>query len=456
MRPLTQGGERVNRLLRCVAVALLLWPPVGLTQSVGPEGELVYHARARDTLIGLGRRLLIDPRRWPEVQSRNSIADPRHIPLGNPIRIPYSWLRLDDDTATVIAVSGDARAAGQPVSVDQTLPPGSRLQTGSDGSLTLHLADSSVLTLNKLSTLVLEEMRHVVGVEGAHTTRFKLETGRLQTQVKHQADVGRFEIRTPVAVSAVRGTEFRDGFDSESGGATTETLDGVVEVAGSGASVSVPSDFGTRVEKGAPPRPPIRLLPAPDLQSVAGNNNSTRLHLTWPAVPDAARYRFQLSAAPEFQAMLADVEVNEPQVDLPAPTDGNYWLRVRAIDGIGLEGHDAVRELAQHQVLAPVSPTLRRPEVTRKEIKLGWDAQEAVHYRVQVARDPQFDPPLVDQITDSPILTTQRFPPGIYYARVQTITQDGTEAPFGPSVKFRIALPRWLLLIPLLAVIPFV
>jgi hypothetical protein len=185
MSAAAQGFRAVSRLCWCVALVLglaLVWPVSGWAQSADPEGEFVYHARLHDTLIGLGRRLLKDPRRWPEVQSRNNIADPRHIPLGDSIRIPYSWLRLGSDTATVIAVSGDVRAGGQSVSVSQALPEGSRLQSGGDGSVTLLLADGSVLTLHKLSVLALEEMRRVTGVDDAHATRFKLESGRLQTQ----------------------------------------------------------------------------------------------------------------------------------------------------------------------------------------------------------------------------------------------------------------------------------
>ena len=541
-------GLRAGRWFRwCVELALVL-PVIGWAQSTDPEGEFVYHARPHDTLIGLGRRLLKDPRRWPEVQSRNNIADPRHIPLGDPIRIPYSWLRLGSDTATVIAVSGDVRGGGQSVSVAQALPEGSRLQTGGDGSVTMLLADGSVVTVHKLSVLALEQMRRVTGVEDAHVTQFKLESGRLQTHVKAHGDVGRFEIHTPVAVSAVRGTEFRDAFEPAGGSATTETLEGLVEVSGSGAAVAVPADFGTRVEQGAPPRPPIRLLPAPDLQSIAATNSSTRLHLSWTAVPGASHYRLQLASDSEFHAFLQDAELTDPEVDLPSPADGTYWLRVRAIDEIGLEGHDAVRSFLQHQlpaapsVVGPLtganiigestifswnepgagvhyrvqvakdadfnqmfferdtgevthvnldhvpsgqyfwrvsatddrgqsgdwstvqkytqrraSPIPHLPEFTRHEMQLRWDPQEGMRYRVQIARNPQFNAPLVDQTVESPNLTTRRYYLGTYYARIQTIAEDGSVAPFGQPLRFEVPVPLWLkILLPLLPLLQFV
>ena len=176
-------SRRPMAALRWFATLALILPGFSWAQSADPEGEFIYHARLHDTLIGLSRRLLREPRRWPEVQARNNIADPRRIPLGDSIRIPYAWLRLSADTATVVAVRGEVREGGRDVSVSQTLPEGSKLETGPDGSVALLLADGSEVTLQKLSVLSLEGMRRVTGLETAHDTRFKLESGRLQTRV---------------------------------------------------------------------------------------------------------------------------------------------------------------------------------------------------------------------------------------------------------------------------------
>ncbi len=184
MKGNAQGIGAMRATCGLTVLALLL-PGFAWAQLTAIEGEFIYHARPRDTLIGIGRRLLIDPRRWPEVQTRNNIADPRHIPLGDEIRIPYSWLRLGSDTATVVAVGGDVRENGHSVTRGQTLSEGDRIETGADGSVTLALADGSVVTLQKLSSLTLGEMRRVTGVEAAHDTRFKLESGRLQTGSSH-------------------------------------------------------------------------------------------------------------------------------------------------------------------------------------------------------------------------------------------------------------------------------
>ena len=459
MKGIAQGFRAMIKIGGLTALALML-PGLVLAQATTPVSEFVYHARAQDTLIGIARRLLIEPRRWPEVQARNNIADPRRIPVGNEIRIPYAWLRLSADTATVTAVNGDVREDGRSVVPGQTFPEGTRIETGPDGSATLVLADGSVVTVQKLSVLTLEEMRRVAGAEAAHDTRFKLESGRLQTRVKPHADVGRFEIVTPVAVSAVRGTEFRGAFEPGAGTATTETLEGSVAVSGSGTVVAVPADFGTRVAPNAAPLPPVRLLPAPDLQAIPPTNDANRLQFGWPAVLNATRYRLQLAPDAEFHSFVVDAVLDAPQADLPAPADGSYWLRVRAIDGLGLEGHDTVVSFVQHELPAPQrqpSPTPFPPTFAKHEMQLHWDPQDGMRYRVQISRDPQFNAPLADQTLDAPTISTRRLHPGTYFARVQTIAADGSTAPFGTPVKFEIHSPLWLkLLLPALTVLAVV
>ncbi len=527
----------------CWSVALAFAAP-GLAwgQSSTPDGEFIYHARARDTLIGISRRLLIEPRRWPEVQARNHIADPRRIPLGDEVRIPYAWLRMSPDAATVAAIRGDVRQGANHLAPGQTLAEGSEIQTGPDGSVTLELADGSAITLQKSSDLRLEEMRRVTGVPGAHDTRLELQSGRSQTVVKPQGDVGRFEIVTPVAVSAVRGTQFRDWFEPGAGNANTETLAGLVAVSGSNATVPVPANFGTRVERNSAPMQPRPLLPPPDLQALPATNGGSQLHLQWPAVPGATGYRVQLAPDAEFRAFLVDAEFATPQVDLPAPADGSYWLRARSIDDIGLEGRDAVKTLVQHQLppaptlatplpgtdvigagaaftwrgLGPgirqrlqiardanftnlflerdageathaeveqvppghyfwrvagvndkgeagewspaqeyiqrqVAPTPSAPTFVGREMQLHWEPQAGVRYRIQVARDPEFKAPLLERTLDTPGLSMRRPRMGVYYARVQTIAEDGSTGPFGESRKFEVPVPLWLkITLPLL------
>src|SRR5262249_32867433 len=243
-----------------------------------------YYAKPRDTLIGLSRRILQQPRRWPEVQERNHIRDPYRIKPGTPIRIPYSWLRLAPEAASVSNTTGTVTSAGQVVKQGQTLPQAPLIETGEDGSVAIDLADGSRLRLQKSSALQLQEMQRVEGIPDSHDTRVRLGSGHVETDVKPHRDVGRFEIVTPTAVLAVRGTTFRTNSSPVEQTVTAETLEGTVAVSAQAATVEIPANFGTRVTKDSPPLPPVPLLPAPDLSGVPSTNTQRTLQFTFAPI----------------------------------------------------------------------------------------------------------------------------------------------------------------------------
>jgi hypothetical protein len=437
----------VARALRRIALLLLVGPVAALTvpvlaraQAPSADEEFAYPARAGDTLIGIGQRLLLEPRRWHELKLRNHIGNPRRIPRGSVIRIPYAWLRMTPETAAATAVAGTVTGDGRPVTPGEALAPGTVLKTGADGSVTLTLADGSVITLQKSSVLRLEHMEAVRSVDAAHDIRLKLESGRLDTVVKPQRDVGRFEIVTPVALSAVRGTQFRAAFDADDQQAKTETLAGSVGVRAGSNAVLVPAGFGTRVDHAAPPLPPVALLPPPDLAGMPATHGQALLQVAFEPVAGAQRYRIQLAPDPDFHSIAADTESTAPLVRIADLPDGRYWLRVRSIDRLGLEGPDAVRALVQHTLPDPPQPTMPPPaaRLTGTQARFEWLAQSAgTHYRLQLARDPAFAD-LAAERSDlsTPEVAVEDLPPGRYYWHVAAVNSLGESGAFGEVQSF--------------------
>ena len=420
---MTQRARRRAQLLACVALF------TGSTlDAATPAGDFLYHARPRDTLIGIGRRLLVDPRRWHDVQVLNHVAEPRRIPPGSILKIPYEWLRLTAQSATVVAVAGAVQQAGRRIAVGDVLPQGAVIETGPDGSVTLDLADGSVATLQKSSILKLDEMLQVTGA-AADSIRLKLDSGRIETKVKPHRDVGRFEIITPVAVSAVRGTEFRDGFTNSDLHATTETLEGTVAVGGSGDPVAVGAGFGTRVDKDRAPLKPVALLPPPDLSALQAVNSTEVLHVDLAPVPGAHGYRVQLAADETFHALAADVSTSDASADIAGLADGDYWLRARSIDPLGLEGADAVRRMTQH--VLPEAPHPTRPESAAKidgaHVRLEWTGVgRAGSYALQVAGNAEFTAPVAARAAlVEPAADVDDLPPGNYFWRVAAVNARG-------------------------------
>jgi len=423
------GPRATGRAAAGALVVAGLWlagaRPV-LAQSVPADGDFIYHTRARDTLIGLCRVLLVQPQRWREVQTRNGIADPRRIPIGSAVRIPYAWLRLTPDSATVATVTGSVRSSGAALVPGQTLQQGATIETGADGSVTLDLADGSVLTLQKSAVLSLAEMQQVAGSDKAHDLRLRLQSGHIQSIVKPHRDVGRFEIETPVAISAVRGTVFRTGYSAAGSAGTTETLEGTVSVAAQSAGVLVHDGFGTRVNPGQPPAAPVPLLPPPDLATVPPRSTGASLRVELGALSGARAYRVQLATDANFYALVADVVSTAPVVTVADLPDGTYWLRARGIDPADIEGRDAVMTVLRHLLPAPPVPITAAGRSAEGPAQFDWRGGVAgTRYQLQVARDPGFGDLVVERQDVAATGDTEVLPPGRYAWRVAGIDPGG-------------------------------
>ena len=149
--------------------------------------------------------------------------------------------------------------------VGTQLDEGDRLTTGPDGHLDATLSDNSQLELAESSAMVLDQM--VFGAGGRVSTRLNLTLGALRSSVTSAAGgVPNFEVHTPNAVVAVRGTKWdtayhegseRPGFPSCKRFTDVEVYEGTVDV-GSATTPSaqheaVSAGYETTVACDAPP-----------------------------------------------------------------------------------------------------------------------------------------------------------------------------------------------------------
>lgn len=177
-------------------------------------GEWTYTVRPGDTLVSLTQELLEPRRRAADLLRHNQLADRAELYPGQIIRIPVQWLRQQPEPAIVTGVTGHALYRSPSSPQYQPLRNGTRLNVGDElrtdqGHVTLELADKTTLRVGPGSTLVLNRLTRF-GRTGMADTRLRLERGQVDTRVTPFVDKGsRFEIETPSAVAAVRGTVFR-------------------------------------------------------------------------------------------------------------------------------------------------------------------------------------------------------------------------------------------------------
>ena len=435
-------AHRRIAIAAALAVAALLGPAAHAQTAPAPsQAEHVHVAVAGDTLIGLGRQLLADPRRWRDIARLNRVADPNRIPVGRPLRFPLAWMRTEPRPATLLSTIGNVQA---PAALDE----GSELITGSDGHAVVRLVDGTLLRLRPDSRLGLTESR-VVPRTPVTRAGARLDRGRVEVEAA-PAPGGQpgFRIQTPQGVLGVRGTEFRVASGSptagEPGRTRGEVLEGKVAVAGpTGAGEQrVGAGFGTVVDGVGRVAAPVPLLPPPDLSGLPPLHERVLVRLVVPPLPGAVAWRAQVADDPRFDRVLADLRATGAELRLAGLPDGVYRLRVRGIDAMGLEGRDAETALRLKARPEPPLPSAPTPDERRfgGRVEFRWAANaDAGHYRLQLATEPSFAAPL-RELDDLRGLSAviEGLPPGRYHWRLRSVRPGGDLGPWGDPGPFEL------------------
>ncbi|WP_459616267.1 FecR family protein [Bordetella sp. 2513F-2] len=336
--------RRLFWLLACVLLSLAT--AAARAQPAGALGEdFIYVIRPGDTLIGVAETYTGDPSNWSRLGSVNQVADPQRLPIALNLRIPFSLIPEQPAAARIAHVQGAAEIDGAPARVGAAVPEGATLRTAADGFVTVELADGSAVTVPGGSAVQIERLRAFVHGGGLGDTILRVGEGAVESQVAPSGQgVGRFEIRTPVAVTGVRGTRFR--MQAGERGATSEVLEGSVRLqpgaASAGQPVTVASGHGAVVGADGGLIGLRPLLPAPEL------GQPVRIGGAWtvpfPAIPGAVRYRIRVSTDADGTRPVSSREVDTPdQVQFSATGTGTFHVSIQGVDDAGLAGRSATR-----------------------------------------------------------------------------------------------------------------
>ncbi len=429
---------------------------IGLTMAAAAvsAGEPVFtHVVTREeTLIALSRRLLADPRQWPQLQQHNRIADARRVPVGTVLKIPVRLLATEPVPARVLSASGEVSGPqGVAVAAGQALPQGARLQAGDGGQATLQLVDGTVLRLRAGSTVQVETSRRLPGSGGA-LSGVKVEDGQVEVQAQKRSGAGApgFQISTPQGLLGVRGTEFRVSVDARAETTRNEVLEGQVMTEGRDgrAGRSVAAGFGVVVDRSGTVTPPVRLLAPPDVSAWPALQERVLVRFPIQPQPAVVAYRAQVAAAadPAFERVLQDVRSTGAELRLVDLPDGDYRIRVRAEDAQGLQGRDALHLFTLKARPEPPLPTGPGPKavVSGARLDLAWaSVDEARSYRLQLARDEAMREPIQDQRTlAGTTWSVDALAPGVYFWRLASERSATDQGPFGPVQRVELrALP---------------
>ena len=317
-------------------------PPL---RPVPPASEPVtlYRTVKGDTLEGLALRYMSGRRDVAAVARLSGIANPNRIPVGTALRIPTRLLKSTPTTLTTVAVTGPvlrapASGSAAPLSKGDLVGEGDRVSTGPNAFATLAKPDGSRVTLPSHTILRVAVLRRVVLADAA-VGDLVIESGRGEMTVTPLQAADRFEIRTPAAVAAVRGTQFRVAYDTGKSLSTLEVLHG--RVAESATETSPAVDIGAGQAAQRPLGGERRIVPLPPAPALAPPEPTA----TFPAVvlkiadPHPGwSYRFVLAHDPAFTDVFAEVTAPDGVARFDELPLAPVSARITAIDENGIEG----------------------------------------------------------------------------------------------------------------------
>ncbi|RCS57565.1 FecR family protein [Parvibium lacunae] len=436
--------------------ALLLSPLLAAQTAIN---EFIYPAKTGDTLIGIAARLLENPNDWPALQQLNRIANPRQLQPEQRIRIPYPLLKKISTQAELVKQSGEVTIrnprGSDSAPTGSTIPESSVIQTGENGYVTVKLPDGSLLHIPAASQIHLAKLKRYLHGPVLET-QIQVERGRIETQVAKQAPGSRFSIGSPTAIAGVRGTEFRLAYRPGTQITTTEVEEGRIQF-GANKPLNDESTKPGQRQKVTPPgvglaagygavataqgevSAPIALLPAPTLPPEQILQERLTLQFK-PVLPESSQQvRAIVAADRDFQTILGERLVTAGQViSFPAPNDGEYWLRLRAIASTGLEGLSG--ETAFSVAARPEPPLLQQPAPNAKQreetVRFNWTTEPDLRYLLQIAKDSQFRQLHVERDIKQGE-SVENLPVGRYFWRVASV-QGARRGPWGEALSLQV------------------
>jgi hypothetical protein len=407
--------------------------------NIAQAEDWVYQVRKNDTLWNLTIDHLIDASYVEKVRRLNNIDDPSRILPGTQIRIPSKWIRQYPALVRVQNLQGSAQLQGvdgqlSSLKVGSIIMLDDTVITGQDSTMILGFLDGSTVMLQENSRLTIDRLMLFENT-GMNDIGLDLHEGRMETQVTPNTGTARkFKIKTPATVTSVRGTDYRISAELEKQASRTEVIAGKVAVKAGDSERLVNAGYGTVAQLGLGPIKPKKLMPAPDIEAIPTVLLQVPIQFSLSSSVEGISHRVQIAKTAFFRDVLFDKRFTGNIVRGPDLPDGQYYLRIRAIDTQQLEGMNADKAIAINA--RPAAPFLVSPEpgagVLEESPEFVWSAREGIdHYHFQLSTDPDFKEILIDkpEHTTVELMLHEKLALGKYYWRVAAKDIEG-DGPF--------------------------
>ncbi|MGM0570399.1 FecR domain-containing protein [Marinobacter sp.] len=361
----------------------------------GARSDWHYTLKDGESFHLVARELLRRNLSSRQLASYNGVSSPGDLRSGDRIRIPVAWLRQQPEPARVTGVNGHAQLRPSDGGPLQRLTSDDRIRAGDtvitrDGTVSVELADGSSVRINPSSSVVFNRLTRY-GRTGMTDTRMRLERGGLSNRVRPMIEEGaRFEIETPSAIAAVRGTAF--ALQTDSRGSHLQVTEGRVDFGRPGATREIPAGYAATLATTGSNELRIRQLPPmPDVGGTPGTLTSLPGKVQWEA-NGADRYQVDIVEA-ESGRWVRREQTSASELSLDDLANGEYHLEIASLATDGTQGMPASVPLQVDlsaraaELVEPATEAKLDTDRPRFRWRYQGDSERA---RVEIARSQEF------------------------------------------------------------------
>lgn len=400
---------------------------------VGPvaaqdDGVVQYRMQAGDTLYDLAREYFVSEQAALQVQRINRISNARKIPVGALVNVPRSLLKWDPVTLQVAAFAGDVSIErGGTITTPregQTIGRNTIVSTRARSFISLQGEGRTAVSLPSNSRVQIRRARRY-RIDNSLDVDLRVLRGRGEITAPKLKEGERFRTGTPLAVTAVRGTQFRVGYDEQSALALTEVTEGMVEISTDSAAVSAAQGFGV-ASKPSGLGQPEDLLVAPVVTDRSATQTGEALEFAITPIEGAVAYRTQIARDVTFTDVVDELVSSDVEIEFSGIKDGRFSVRTRAIAASGLEGFWQSEDASFRRKRVGTSAAAE-PVPFADAYKFAWvpAGSGPAYTAFQMWRKDAPDTLIVDEVgLDAPGVYISDVEPGIYSWRVATSVID--------------------------------
>lgn len=406
--------------------SLLLLTPPAYARNSEPVAMTAYLVRPDDTLFDLADRYLLSYDDWRLLRKINHVPDPYRLPIQSRLLIPTARLKQTLLDARIVAVRGSVEQSSHgddwlPLAAGDVLHEGNQVRTGRAAFVSMELPDGSHIVLPSNSVIDIRRLRMTL-LTNALERRFELKQGEVSAEVIPMTKPSdSFQIVSPSVVAGVRGTHFRVNYQADSDSTTVEVLNGKVAVDAAGNGVSrnsemlVAAGYGNVTRSGSLPGATVKLLSAPALVEPGKLQDTATVAFDLTPVDGAHAYRTEIATDAGFLDLVRDTDTSATHSAFENLPEGDYFVRVSAIDANGIDGLPQIYtfEHRQNQITVSTAPSLDNGYTFRWYI---GRTQTPSRYRFILSRYADLHAPLIDlPNVGAGKISVSAMPPGQYY-----------------------------------------